>query len=212
MQICCARSRPEGLQVGTPLVPGIVLPACYLANFEVSHPRKRYAEWGEVVQLMLATLRASFDVLIHCRAGVHRAAIAALKALMALKMTEQVALQRLQDRRATDVAQMLAKKEYREWVDTNCGGSLVIPAGAPKMFVASQRSNGLVRVVPVGRTIAACSHAQSAANAEALLRHRLEATTLREAAGWGRTWCRTCRLGLPANLVKEAKGLGMEGA
>ena len=189
-------------------------------QFAVTSDAHRAGHFEGIAPLVKATLEQQEDVLIHCKVGRHRGAIAAAKIMHYLSPGKPMleCIRVLEQCRYVEISKVLQEvvqrrrgrqgsRALQEWLyDARARQVTIKQQGKIVGFRSSTHSNALLHViVELERTSVssvtapACRHQRQLE--ASLHKDRLETADILEALAWGKSWCKYCYAILPGSLL-----------
>ena len=172
-------------------------------RWRISDDRHRSSEWKDIAYEALATVRQGENVLLHCRAGIHRAAMGTVKLLAWLAdMSAEDAVEQVEARRAVDLQSILKDGDDGEWVRSYV--TLRPLEQIPSIDGFARAANGQFAHCMSGST-PVCKWRKSRGAQKELFRSGVEhAENLEGIAANVKGICRDCALHLSASQRKLA--------
>ena len=191
-------------------VGGTVIPGAYCIRLELSNPSRRTEEWQAACRLLTITLFAGESAVVHCMAGVHRAAT--VGAMMRSKLrheTFEVASSVVQRVRNVEIEKVVKQRGLAEWIRSTLANTRLPRIGPPvDQWVAAQAVGSRLHAShaspPQTDQAPLCKWRQRAAHFGS---EPLVASSLQEAVGWGRQLRPECKAKLPASLRQQVQRL-----
>ncbi len=201
IQVCCLRKDPVEVFVGhgAHKKQGIRVPGARLCRVELSNPHARGPGFLQALQLLQQSLPAGDSALVHCKAGVHRAATVAV-GLRARLCNEDwdFALEAVNNVRNVEVAKVLEDMSApATWLRLMKRSSGVIPPLWRSWCVAST-PNAVVHGIADDGAPMCRRHLRR--DAVELSGQAKESWHLSEAIIWSRPFCKQCLLRMPASV------------
>ena len=176
-------------------------------QWEVTHERRRDEQWKAVALEICSTLRQGENALVHCRAGIHRAALGTAKLLAWLDdVPLEQAVERIQSARAVDLESVLQQSGNGAWARGYDG--LKRPEEVPRIAAWAKAKNGRYAHAMAGPPSAReplCKWRKSKSAAKELFKSGIEESSdLEGLAANLKGICRDCGVHMAASQRKLA--------